>query len=68
MPPCECSRMLRGFSDGGLQLLGAGGADRKSKKRQWPTAVTLEPITSEQATNGQRLLLIPGRASKLPKR
>jgi hypothetical protein len=24
--------------------------------------VTFEPITSEQATNGQRLLLIPGRA------
>jgi hypothetical protein len=26
-------------------------------------SVTLEPITSEQATNRQRLLLIPGRAS-----
>jgi hypothetical protein len=27
-------------------------------------SVTLEPITSEQATNGLRRLLIPGRASK----
>ena len=27
-------------------------------------SVTLEPITSEQATNGQWLLLIPERASK----
>src|SRR5262249_61806587 len=29
-------------------------------------SATLEPITSDQATNGQRLLLIPGRASQLP--
>ena len=27
-------------------------------------SVTLEPIMAEQATKGQRLLLIPGRASK----
>jgi hypothetical protein len=37
-----------------------------SGRQQVPTkiSVTLEPITSEQATNGQRLFLIPGRASK----
>src|SRR5262249_6909128 len=28
---------------------------------RYKISVTLEPITSEQATNGQRLLLIPGR-------
>jgi|SRR5262245_13539489 len=39
-------------------------ADGTRASPQTKISVTLEPITSEQATNGQRLLLIPGRASK----